>query len=327
MTTEHTTRVYEPPLPENVVAELLLFWQDLFQTEYEPFRDILVGEEVRQNQDVFYVAMRGERIVATCHLTVARSNPELGGLGEVATAPECRGLGMASELCIRAREEFRGSGGLALFLGTINPAAIRVYHRLGWRKLAGANLMVWVAKGRSPEAFLVDDFREGGEATVLAGTAADRVAMIPLIVSPHDWQVMDANVGIFSTRYVVQNSCMGLYPRYARLASQGRGAWFAARTERGRTVGLSSARLTASEDCQIDAFTHHDYSHCWVSLVEAAVAWAASRQVRCCWARVSNEDELKASRLESLGFRRVRGDEPFELDGRQVDSIRLERTI
>ena len=62
------------------------------------------------------------------------------------------------------------------FLGTVNPAAARVYHRLGWRKLAGAEVMANILSGESPEAFLVEYFQKGasdGCGGVSCGSSAD----------------------------------------------------------------------------------------------------------------------------------------------------------
>ena len=323
--TRHRILVFDPPLPEELVYELIGFWQGLFQADYEPFRSILNGKERGQNRDVFYLVKRGGKTVGTCHLTMSESSPELGGMGEVGTAAEFRGMGIASVLCARARDDFRNAGGQALFLGTGNPAAARVYRRLGWRKLAGANVMVFVADEHSSEAFLVDYFGNGGAATVAVGSAIDRIPMIPLLISPHDWQVMDANAGMHSTRYVVQNSCMGLYPRYETLTSGGRGAWFAGRTNQGCLVGISTSHLDGAGGCQVDGFTHHNHRAALGSLLEAAVSWANTHGAAPCWSRVSIEDEDKISRFEGLGFRRARVDKPFDLGGRQVTSVRLER--
>ena len=123
--------VCQPPLPAALVDELLVFWQDIFQTDYRLFRSILNGDEREHNRDVFYLVRDGDRTVGSCHLTFPVADPALGGLGEVATAPAARGRGIASELCAMARDDFRRAGGSALFLGTANPAAARIYHRLG----------------------------------------------------------------------------------------------------------------------------------------------------------------------------------------------------
>jgi len=83
--------------------------------------------------------------------------------------------------------------------------------------------------------------------------------MILLHVHPHDWHVLDANIGKFSTRYWSGKYCNTLYPPYEKLASYGRGAWFAARTDTDRLVGLSSACMVGSDRCADDGFAHHRY--------------------------------------------------------------------
>ena len=290
--------VCQPPLPAALVDELLVFWQDIFQTDYRLFRSILNGDEREHNRDVFYLVRDGDRTVGSCHLTFPVADPALGGLGEVATAPAARGRGIASELCAMARDDFRRAGGSALFLGTANPAAARIYHRLGWRKLAGAHAMAHIADGRSPEAFFIDHFATGGSATVTAGTAAARIPMIPLILCPHDDRLLDANAGWVSTRYADQSSCMGLYPRYGELD-----AWFCARTGDGRAVGLASARTQGADGCQSDAFTHRLWEDAWEDLLAPAVAWAMPEG--SCWMDVLREDGEKIARAEKLGFRHV----------------------
>jgi len=55
-------------------------------------------------------------------------------------------------------------------------------------------------------------------------TPAARIPMIPLLVSPHDEVMLDANAGMVSTKFAVQHLCMGLFPRYDRLTRCGWGA-------------------------------------------------------------------------------------------------------
>jgi GNAT superfamily N-acetyltransferase len=319
------TRI-EAPLGEPVARELARFWEEIFGG---PSKDadlrILLGEEEEQNRNVVYLTRRGDSLAGTSHLVTPRRLPVLGGVGEVATAPEFRRLGISTELCFLAANEFRKDGGQALFLGTVNPDAARVYYRVGFRKLASANVMALVADGESPEAFLVGYFREPGEVTVKSGSPEDRIPMIPLLAAPHDWQVLDANVGRFSTRYAVLNSCMGLYPRYAALADDNQGAWSSAATEDGRVVGLSTARLDGSGGCQVDGFAHKNHQDAWSGLVEAVIGWAAAKGVSPCWAAVSVEDGEKQALFESLGFREAGLADGFELDGRTVGAVRLER--
>ena len=323
---DHDIRVAEPPLAAGLTEALLLFWTNLFHTDYTDSRGRLAGHERRQNRDTIYYVEKQGSPAGTCHLVTSLCSPELGGLGEVGTEPRARGAGIASALCRRARNDFHRAGGQALFLGTVNPAAARVYHAQGWRKIVGAELMVWVADGRTPEEFLVDYFRlAGGTPAVSRGTAAQRIPMIPLIITPHDWQLLDANTNLLSTRYAAQISCMGFYPRYARLESDGRGSWFAASTDQESLVGLSSCRLDEDGSCQVDGFAHHRFPGSWRDLMVATISWAAAHDACLCWARVSVEDKEKTSLFEALGFEKVGDAEPVELGQRTVGALRLQR--
>ena len=319
------TRI-EAPVGEQVAGELVQFWEEIFRGRYRDAElRVLLGEETEQNRNVVYLTRRGDGLAGTGHLVTPRRLPELGGVGEIATAPKFRRLGISTELCGLVADEFRESGGQALFLGTVNPDAARVYYRVGFRKLASANVMALVSSAESPEEFIADYFREPGEVTVRPGSPEDRIPMIPLLAAPHDWQVLDANVGRFSTRYAVLNSCMGLYPRYAALALDDQGTWFSAATTDGRVVGLSTARLDGAGGCQVDGFAHKLHQDAWSGLIEAATGFAAAKGASPCWAAVSVEDEEKRSRFESLGFRIAGQADGFELEGRAVGAIRLKR--
>ena len=324
-----------PPLPKELIAELTKFWEETFQTSYEGFHSLLSGAERDNNHNTVYLLQEQEQLVSTCHLTTSNVLPQLGGLGEVATHPQFRRQGIAARLCEYARNDFQGQNGQAVFLGTVNPDAARVYYRLGWRKLAGTNVMALMTQGCSPEAFLVDYFREEAPTNITPGTAADRISMIPLIVCPHDWQVLDANVNVYSTRYATQSSCMGLYPRYAALAEADRGSWFAAYTDAGRLVGLGTAQLSKGRVtqpvCQVDGFTHQRYENIWEDLIEAAMRWGIVHSIDMLQeaatlrATVSVEDEEKRSRFEALGFHSIGAGQAFALDGREVASVHLGR--
>ena len=284
------------------------------------------GNEVKHNRDIIYLGRIAGRLVGTVHLTIGKSCPAIGGLGEVVTVPEFRRRGIASRLCALARDDFRAWGGQALFLGSGDPGAARVYHRCGYRKLPGTNVMAYIASGDSPEAFLVEYFQPRRH-VVVAGTPADRIPMIPLIVWPHAWQVMDANVGIVSTRYAIQHSCMGLYPLYERLLLEGNGTWFAARTDQGRAVGLSTARLSDAELCQVDGFVHRNFTEAWEPLLQAAIRWGEESGAATFHAHVSSEDEFKYALFETLGFRKAHDGVGLPLGDRLMPSAVLEKSL
>src|ERR1019366_1394845 len=116
------------------------------------------------------------------------------------------------------------------------------------------------------------------------------------------------------TRHVVQNSCMGLYPRYEQLLQTGRGTWFGAKTSSGRLVGLVTVRLDSSLGAQVDGFTHANCQSAWDDLIQSAIRWAAAGRAHICYAEISQEDEEKISRFEKLGFRITGSGSEFNLD-------------
>ncbi len=317
---------YEAPLNRDLAQELFEFWQGIFPGEQDVPIEVFLGSETAYNRAVVYLTRCGDKVAGTCGTTTSLAVPALAGFGEVATAPEHRGQGISTRLCGQAVADFRENGGEAFFLGTGNPAAARVYHRLGWRKLAGANVMANISSGDSPAAFLVEYFRARGSVAVLTATPAVRIPMIPLILAPHDWQVLDANALMYSTRYKVQHSCMGLYRRYYAVVKGGRAEWFAARTPDRRVVGLATARLDDSGECHVDGFTHKLFMDSWSQLMRATLDWGESRRASIFTATVSVEDEEKRALFESLGFVSEDPGPEFELDGRSVASVRLART-
>ena len=315
---------FEAPLAQGLTQELFEFWAEVFGGHSDLTPESVSGEEAEHNRHLLYLTRSGDRLAGTCLLTISKAAPGLAGLGGVATGKAFRRSGIAGDLCGRSVDEFRSGAGQAIFLGTGNPAAARVYYRLGWRALAGTNVMANISSGDSPESFLTGYFRSPAPVTVRPGTPSDRIPMIPLIVSPHDWQVLDANAGMYSTRYCRQLSCMGLFPKYVKITEGGRGTWYGAWTSDGRVVGLSTARLDGDGECQVDGFTHKYHAAVWGGLVRAATDWGFAAGASTCWVAASVEDEEKQGLFESLGYRSAGPGSDFSLDGRVVASFRME---
>lgn len=307
---------YPIPIPDELIDELFPFWSAIFgEAAWDVDRAVFLGAEEDTSRSTLYLQRAGPELAGTCFMMQSTTVPALAGMGEVATDPQFRGQGIAGDLCRQALADFRAASGEAFFLGTVNPAAARIYHRLGWRKLAGANLMVNLTTAASPEEFLVDYFRQPGQVTVgLAGSDV-RIPMIPLILSPHDSAVLDANVGLYSCRYQTQNSCMGLYPRYTRALDNGAGAFFAARTTDGRVVGLATARRIdpdhSEQIYQIDGFVHHRFTPAWPDLIQAACDWTHTQGSAILCAQIGAEDVAKQAVFQKLGFAYVGVGEGF----------------
>ncbi len=308
--------------------ELLALWQAAFGASFEHHRPTLTVGEQGANRDVVYAARESGVLVGTCRVTQPLARPELGGMGEVAVAESWRGRGLAGVLCRRARDEFVAAGGRMLFLATTNPAAFRVYHRLGWHRLPGSTVMAYVRGPLAPEAAIRESLDAAGPWVDGDGSAADRIPMIPLVLYPHDAHVLDANVGLHSVRYVQQRSCMGLYPKFEALRAGGRGNWFSARpADGGATVALATAAIAADGLATVDAFAAPAHAGAVPALLRRAAAWAASRGAVRIGAVLSPLDAGKRSAFEAEGFRLAGRFGTFELGlgDERVDGLRMER--
>ncbi len=314
---------FEAPLPESLAKELIGFWEDIFGEPHDVPLDAHLGAEVEHNRHVVYLTRRFGDLAGSCHLATSNRAPLLGGLAGVATAPAYRGAGIATKLCTSAVEDFRDLDGQAVFLGTGDGPAARIYRRLGWRKLANANVMANITADESPEEFLADQFRTRAPVKIGIATPSERIPMIPLLVTAHDWFVLDTNVSMYSTRYSVQRSCMSLYRRYDAIRNNDKGEWFSAVAADGRVVGLSSARLDEQGGCRVDGFSHARFSDTWPELLNAASAWAEFRSASPVWADIPIEDEEKRKAFESLGFRPAGSGAPFDFDGESIEAVRL----
>jgi len=289
---------YEPPLEEKLIDELVRYWEAIFECSYSEGRAMLAGGEVQHNVDTVYTMRDSEKLVGTCHLTVPRHDSCIGGLGEVATSKEYRGQGIAGKLCERALFDFAESGGEALFLGTANPAAAKVYEKLGWEKIDGANVYVNLVREKSIGRFY-EDYYCSGEVRITPGDASQRIPLIPLIVYPHETSLLDANTDIYSTNYKTQESCMGLYPRYSKYEQNKGSAWFCAVDKNGGLAGLSTAKRTGGK-CNVDGFVYPKHERILTKLLLEAIGWAD----RSCviQAQAAANDVLKQSVFASLGF-------------------------
>jgi GNAT superfamily N-acetyltransferase len=299
-------------------------WEAIFHTAYDGVLPILRGAELPDNRDVFLIARENGALAGTCHLTISRAQPELGGLGEVAVLEAYRGKGIGSQLCAMARDLFFAQNGRALFLGTRNPVALRIYQRLGWRLFAGTEVMVAVCAARAPDLFLAEYFSGMRTGRVASGGAQDRIPLIPLVVAPHPWHVLDANAGICSTRFTIQTACMGLFPRYAALREQAAGTWFTLLDESGRLAGIASVVMQDAA-AGVDGFTHPLAQSAWPKLLHVAVQWAAQHGARVCHATVAAADADKQALFRPLGFTVAGAEEVRDFPGCSIRCLRLSR--
>ena len=321
-----TPQRIETPIQEELARELFTFWEEIFGPEDPDIPiGVFLGDEAEHNRHVVLIERDNGHLIGTAGIMTPRANSEFAGIGEVATRPENRGQGIAGRLCQQALDDFTEQGGEVVFLGTENPAAARIYHRLGWRRIAGSTVYANVVNGDSPEEHLMDYFRTSSPVTISAGDASLRVPMIPLLLTPHDWQILDGNLPtpMISTRYAQQNSCMGLCRKYYYLVKQPNAEWFAAKTNDGRLVGIATGYIDTDNVCHVDGFVHARFGESYNALIGAAIGWGHKRKSGRITSRLSVEDEEKRAKFEDIGFRAGSIQGTFDIADRELPALSM----
>lgn len=312
---------YSPPLNTELISTLTEFWHNIYGTDESWLIPILEGKEISHNSDAVYTIWQNEQIVSTVHLTVSRNNPWLGGLGEVATIQPHRRKGLALSLCTRAVEDFESLGGRALFLGTNNPHAAKLYRSLGWRYIAGTKVMVRIRECDLPEEFLFNMYRELPESQLYFEemTATHRITMIPLMVTPHPWMVLDMNVHMFSTRFAVQGSCMGLYPQYQEFWRRKGGKSWCLRTENNMPIGIASTYCVSETDAlsyvYIDGFVDPIHLNRFDDLLGHVLRTPQFAHPQRVQTQVLHHDFEKKNAYQNAGFNRQMPSGDVEVSG------------
>ena len=250
---------YEVPVSMEMIEEIWAMWETIPE-------EVGVGEDISwvrgelsnavraEDRKLLYVARVDGKLAGTSMIWVSRRDPKMAEFALPGTAPEFRRRGIGQALFDAPIADFTATGGEAVFLGA-SSYAFRTYMRTGYHKLIGTSTLAYIASGESPEAYIVDFFRSLGPAVVGPGEHADRTPAVPLVYTPHDWQVMDANVGLLSRRYSVYQGFAGQAGRFVELLDRPEATLFAARAggprqgssgSRRRSSTTVSARWTAS---------------------------------------------------------------------------------
>jgi len=302
--TNYTFEQVAPPLSAKHLWPLKGLWEEIFKTSYDGQMDVLEGRQRDYSQDLFYLAWGGPRIAASAHLTISKAVPVLAGLGEVATATEHRGQGLALTLCRNAVRDFEQGNGQAIFLGTGNPIAAKVYRKAGWLYLPGTGVMVNTLNRQLPEEFLLGLFSGSGAVTPLIRpmNPGDRVSIIPLILFGHPWIALDMNAELFSTRFFVQGSCMGLYPRYEKIIKDQGSVWILEHPASHLPVGILSVKVISGDRVSLDGFVHPFHANQFQPFCNFVLGELKKKQFKAVVTCVLENDFEKEQSLAQLNF-------------------------
>ena len=148
---EAAIRCAQPPLPADEARRFARFVGHFLVEEY--LNDILLGKFSKEACFTAGMGLLGDQVLATCWSGWGREFPDIAVMGGVATAEAYRGQGLASAVVGAVCERFDSARGRLLCLGTSNPAARRIYERLGFRPVAGQILCRAARGARLDEGF------------------------------------------------------------------------------------------------------------------------------------------------------------------------------
>ena len=251
----------------------------------------LTGREASENTDIVLLAKKNGSLVGAIHGTIPKHDPHLAGLSAMFTTQEARGIGLGKKLFGQMVETLESRGATAIFLGTSNPIAEKLYASFGFRYLFGSGVMARFSSGAAVDFTKSRFDAPAGTIHIEEGSPKMRIPIVPLTLSRLGYKIYDANLGLVNPEVLSQYSCMGLYPRYMELAEQG-GRYFGAYDE----AGVLGAAATATEDGRFDGFAYPAFEE---ALQETFRKTNASYMV------VADMDDAKIALAEKLGLHKA----------------------
>jgi GNAT superfamily N-acetyltransferase len=305
--------VHAPPYDPGVAREVARLLQEAFGSAEFGVRRLLgeLPDYERGSRDYLFLVRTGRdgAIVGTSWYGVSAANPRLGLLGDVLAVPGDRRRGIGTIATAANLEHFAARGGEAMYLGTVNPEALRIYEKLGFATYSG--LVKRALMGRAaadPDGFDRAYFRADGPTRVRPVHWGDHAGLSALYFAPRDAALLDAPTSKYASWVAPQPSCVGFYPPL-RDSTVGRGgALGVLETADGRILGAVAlhrripppeGRRAILDYCLASAAADRA-----VQLLGYGLAEAERLGVRLT-AEVCERDELKASALRDAGFRVV----------------------
>lgn len=313
--------VLKCPLDEALGEKIIRFLHEAFGYEDFSLSRATKGEFEDTSSNYFFIGYINGKMVSSCWYIVSKRNPEVGGYGEVFTEPEHRSKGIALVMTNIAMSHFGEHGGQAMYLGTGNPIAYRVYERAGFSTYMGA-VMRYLKEQN--ENYDESYFEYSGHPTLRQAVWGDLAGAVALCAHPHKWLITDYRLQRFSSRYVPQQKCIGLFhPLWAAMEHDG-GYLGIMENPNGRIVGeanLAPSKFPLQAHTAIlDFLVHENYWSHSPALLEHVLVQA--KRIGCGIVRtyLSSFDKEKIDSIRQVGFSldaTISGQ--YQLDNKQYD--------
>lgn len=272
--------------------EMLCRLEEIFGKEERYLEEPqLTGKETEENIDIVLLAKEQGVLIGAIHGTIPRQEPHLAGLSAMFTTQGARGTGLGRKLFGQMVDTLESRGVTAMFLGTSNPVAEKLYASFGFRYLFGSGVMSRFASGAVASFNKIRFETPAGQIRAEEGSPKMRIPIIPLALSRLKYKIYDANLGIASPEMLTQHSCMGLFPQYIALSKQ-KGRYFSAYDE----ANVLGAVATVNNDGRFDGFAHPAYEEALERIFKKANA---------AYMTIADVDTAKIATAERLGLRKA----------------------
>lgn len=259
-----------------------------------------------------FVARLDGSPVGTVWYQVSRDTPEVGALAFVFTDPSVRGMGVAHALMGHCVKHFGTHGGLAMYLGTANPMARRIYESVGFRVYNGV-AMRWTEKNAEDASFDEAFFSKDNPARTRRATWEDLPRLTALYAYPRTWFVKDRGERVFSHAELpaARSVSIGIS---LLLRSEGGNSLFVLENSRKRIGGALSVYSSkeSGERIVMDLLVHPSSVESAPHLVEKGIQVARNMGGKTLTSYASDLDREKIDALVASGF--VRQDSPEVVD-------------
>ncbi|HVA88095.1 MAG TPA: GNAT family N-acetyltransferase, partial [Candidatus Saccharimonadales bacterium] len=282
------------PIPSPAGPAFTWLLEGAFGTDEKP--DIFVGSAARGlYEDVarcdFAWAEVGGQIVSTALTLAPRDEPRIGTMGEVFTAPEHRGRGLARAVCGALLDTFDERGGLWMFLATSNPTAARAYRSLGFEPHPDGLML----RERPPVGGFEADWFAPSEVSFRPITLGDSPRIVALYATPSPWLSICWMQGFYSAARVTHNRCNSLIKQTWQ--STRSGAWLGMFNSQGALVGSAPIEPHGNDRepiaGDVDLFVHPGFRSRAAAFLDTAVAAGVDRGYRWLTVELGTDDQEK----------------------------------
>ena len=296
-------KTYTIPISQKKSSNLYDLWiKNGFENEknIDINKSLLSGSEVQSNLIKLYVYENKDQILSSAVIVMNIQNPSIAAIGEVCTSLNSRGKGLANSLCEKIIEDyFSNYQNNAIFLGTVNPIAEKIYKSLGWKNIDNSLVMFNSKNQDDFESFLNKYNKNEIRKNISEGNSNFRLSIIPFVLSIRSNNQIDLNSKINLINKT--SSCLGLFNKYESLQFR-QGKWFSLSDDENRIFSIVSYLEENNKSFRIDGLFNKFYYDDSKKLIKFLVNKLVNQKANKIYAEIYKKDELKLQLFHELGF-------------------------